>query len=161
VEWIWLALGIFQVFLTISTVRLFRKFSHLQVEELYRAGRWPADLDPPQDEAAAARRFAVASVILSAGTWLLGLMSCMVLFLYAVLATQGQVSENFFGIIYTGMIDIAVLALALGIAALVTRTQRRIPAIAGVVSSAMILIVINGFMILAVMLNSNTSWLNA
>jgi hypothetical protein len=157
-EEIWLlVLALLQVYWTVSIAKQYRKYRHLRLRELYEAGNWPGNLTPPADQAVISCRFAIASTSLAGITMILLPISCFGMFAYIILLQEAmaeqaawlnQFSMQATGIVMEVMIGIAVLALGLGLAAILSGSQRKGLAIAGTVMSAIVLVSWIGFILL-------------
>jgi hypothetical protein len=157
-ELYWLILAVFQIGWTVSLVKKIKKFSQLNLAELYRAGQWPTDLAPPQDEEKLANKYAGASAILATIPWAIFSLACGSIILLVILFTATQtmpagaaegtalpvedspgIGQNYF---CSGTIYLAVLSLAFGLAAMVSRTSKRKLAISGIVASSLFLSIV-------------------
>lgn len=157
-EWWWFVLALAQTFWTVSLIKQLRKYRSLRITELYQAGDWPANLSPPQNEEGKSRNFAFASVIMAASPWILLPVFCLAITIYVLAYQSSQPPEivmqsfdqlafaNLTQFLCSGTIAMPVLALGLGIAALVSKTSKKKLALGGVITSAIFLII---FLILA------------
>jgi hypothetical protein len=149
----WLALSLFQVIISFTIIRAYRKYRKIPLLELYEEGNWPADLDQPQNEFQITGRFAIASFILAMISGVL--LSCTLLgaFMAAVIAitTEGSyLPSQLLMWVESGAVNIAWLAVALSVAAILSKNTRRGWAIAGLVIGGLVLIVELSFILLTI-----------
>ena len=144
----WLVLALVQVFWMVSLVKQFRKYSYLPLQKLFKSGKWPAHLDPPQRDDVVTSRFAIAGIILAV-TALILLPSVLVGTIMLVAITKPSQTPPQMVWLLSGIVDVAVLALGFSCAALLSKNDRRGWAIGGVVVSALVLIGWLGFLLLA------------
>lgn len=162
----WLGLALMQVFWTVAIVKQYRKYRYIRLTELYQAGTWPANLDPPRNENVVSGHFAAASVILAACPWLFLPVFCLAIFLFALAAQSSQSPEiamqsldqpgfvSLSQFLCSGTLAMTVLALALGTGALVSKTTKRNLAIGGVIASAVFLIILLAFLLIGILIPS-------
>lgn len=136
----WLVIGaILQTFWSVSLFSLFRKYRRLPLQALFEAGTWPAGVRPPQDAAAITKHFARAGTILG----IAALILAPVLFVGSVvhIVVTGQLQTPLIlAWLLSGTFDLAVLALGLSCAALLSGTVKRGWAIGGIAASAPVLV---------------------
>lgn len=135
----WLGLSLLQVYLTVVIIKDYRKYRRIPIQKIYDGGRWPEKLAPPQDEMKIVDRFAISSFIGSAvsiAIMSVSLMSCLVLLFFTGAASPAPEWLFFIGL---AAVDIAVLTLGMGIAALVSKGNKRGLAIGGIVISSLVL----------------------
>jgi hypothetical protein len=134
----WLLLiVIVQVIVTVIFVMQYRKYRHLQLQELFQKGKWPANLAQPPDEAALTGKFALVSFILAGVIIILLPLSCIGLLIRGTLVGENAMAAQS---LLTGLVQTQAVALGLGLAALLSVNTRRRMAITGVVISALVLI---------------------
>jgi len=149
----WLALALLQVYFVFIIIRDYRKYRQLRVQELYEEGNWPDELAPPQNEKKIVDRFALSSLIAGVGSIVImsvTFMGCLIL-LFITEASAPFPEWLFF--VGLGAVNIAVLALGMGCAAVVSKSSRRGIAIAGVVVCSLVLIGYIGFILLSVLVD--------
>ncbi len=144
----WPAFAVMQVIWTAQIVIQLRKYRRLRLQEQFKAGIWPENTDPPQNESLFSGYFAIASVVL-AGVALLLLPSICLGSIVWIAVTQATSNTQLLGMVLSGAADLAVLALGLGSAALSSRNDKRGLAIAGVAISAIDLFAWLGFLLFA------------
>ncbi len=135
----WLLLAAMQVYWVISILKQFTRYNQLPLQELYQAGTWPVDLAPPQQESIITGRFSIAGVILAVIALILlptVFVGGVVLAMITSASQPPQLMEWLLG----GAVDIAVLALGLSCAAVLSKNNRRGWAIGGIAVSALVLI---------------------
>jgi hypothetical protein len=135
----WLGLSLLQVYLTVVIIKDYRKYRKIPIQKIYDGGRWPEKLTPPQDEMKIVDRFAISSFIGSAvsiAIMSVSLMSCLVLLFITGASSPAPEWLFFIGL---AAVDIAVLTLGMGIAALVSKNNKRGLAIGGIVISSLVL----------------------
>jgi hypothetical protein len=161
-DWVLLIFALLQVYWTVSIVRPYRRYRTLRLKELFEAGKWLSSLARPADEAVVSNRFSIASTILAGITMIILPLTCIGTFGYSILmdnaiTEQGSsLNETLMqvaGIVMDTLIGIAVLALGLGVAAMLSGSKRKGLAIAGTVMSAIVLVSWIGLMILMTMLS--------
>lgn len=135
----WFFIALLQVYWTFALVQHFRDYRNLPLIDVFKAGKWPKDLPPPQNEAAIANRFAIASLIMAVLVVFLSPTFCLGYSIYSGLS-QTEPAEKIISIFISGSVDIAILALGLGCAALFTKNDRKNFAIGGVALSALVLV---------------------
>ncbi len=145
---LWLGMAALQIYWTISIMKQFKIYRQLPLQELFEAGNWPANLEPPQQESAITGKFAVVGAIVGA----LALVLLPVTFAGSIILAMVGIELNS-QLVYqllSGIVDLAVLALGLAGAALLSRTERKIWAIGGVVCSVLVLI---GWLLFLIVMN--------
>lgn len=168
----WFILAVIQVGWTIMIVKQMRKYRQLHLQDLYQAGMWPPDLDPPQDEQKISQMFATASAAIAATAWGLISIACLAIFVlvlmfYPTIMDQSQLPEastppaSDTGIpladhLFSLYIYAVILSQALGFAALASRTQNRGLAIAGATASSIFL----AFYLMLLVLGSIATFVN-
>lgn len=136
----WVILALVQIYWVVSIIRQFKRYSHLSLQELYETGAWPADLDPPQQEAVITGRFAIAGVALAVISLILLPSVFVGGIVLAMIIPMSELLERIFGWFLGGAVDIAVLALGLSCAAVVSRNNKKGWAVGGVIVSTLILV---------------------
>jgi tetratricopeptide (TPR) repeat protein len=135
----WLLMAALQAYWTYSIVKEFKVYRQLPLQELFDAGVWPAHLPPPQPEPVITGRFAVGGAILAATSLIL--VPTVFLADVALMMLVGPTwASQLLSWMLSGSIDLAVLALGLCGAALMSKTERKVWAVGGVVISALVLI---------------------
>ncbi|MCP4536834.1 MAG: tetratricopeptide repeat protein [Chloroflexi bacterium] len=142
----WGILVLVQISWTVSIFKEFKQYSRLPLQELFEAGDWPATLGPPQNGTVIAGRFAIAGAVLAALSIVLLPLVLVASFALSFIAETSQTPQILIWLL-SGSVDIAVLALGLSGAALLSKTERKIWAIGGVVISALVLIGWLGFLL--------------
>jgi hypothetical protein len=135
----WLAMAVVLILFVAGAIRRFIRCRRLPLQELFEAGTWPAKLAPPQKEASVTGRFAIAGVVLVLIAAIL-LLSALVSTVAPVTIAETSAKPQLVARLLSAGVSIAVLALGLGCAALLTKNDRKGWAIGGVVASALILI---------------------
>ena len=136
----WLVLSAFQVYLVFIIVKNYRKFRKLPLQELYDDGSWPDDLDPPQNESRIIERFAIVGLILSVISIILMFFTFMGCVMTLMMFEEANRLVEILIWVGTGAVDVAVLALGLGGAAVLFKKRRSGVAIAGMVMSGLVLV---------------------
>ncbi len=144
----WLLMAALQAYWTYSILKEFKVYRQLPLQELVDAGAWPAHLGPPQPERVITGRFAIVGAILAA----LAIILLPTVFLanIGLRVLTGTAPESLLTWMLLGSVDIAVLALGLCGAALLSKTERKVWAIGGVVISALVLI---GWLLFLILMN--------
>jgi tetratricopeptide (TPR) repeat protein len=136
----WWALGaIAQTFWGVSLFSRFRKYHRLPLQALLEAGTWPAGIRPPQEATAITKHFAIVGTIMG----IAALILAPALFVGDVvrIAVTGQLqTSSILTWSLSGVIDVAVSALGLSCAALLSRTVKRGWVIGGIATSAPVLV---------------------
>jgi tetratricopeptide (TPR) repeat protein len=144
----WLPLAFLQIYWLVALVKRYRKYRRLRLPELFQAGAWPAQLAPPQSEAVISDRFATVGAILAVIALILVPTICAGSVALTILAPSSrwpQLTASFL----SGIVDVAVLALALGCAALLSNNSKQGLARGAVVASAVVLVGWLGFLLIA------------
>jgi len=128
----WLGLALLQVIWTVSVLRRYKKFCHLQT----------------RDEVKVLGNFGKASGIISIACMVLPPASCLGVFTYILTLGEAalvspspqlqQLMETYFTYVFT-FANLALLALGLGIAAMTAKHNHKGWAVAGIVMSSIIL----------------------
>lgn len=143
---------LFQIGLIFILVNQFRKYRHLRLQELFQAGKWPANLALPRDEVVVAGNFARVSLILAGAMVILVPITCLGVFIL-IGVSAGQIPQQlvWFDLIVASIVGIAALALALGLAAILTGNNKKGQAVAGVVMSTLVLL---GWLVITLLMGS-------
>jgi hypothetical protein len=136
----WLIFAALQVLWFFQLLGDLRRNRILPVEEEYQKGNWPVALKPPADEQRLTARFALASTILGVLSLIAFPAACGGTIAWSI-ATRPDTLPRYIGYLLTGINDVAILALGLGLTALLSRKNtKKGLAIAGVATSAIQLI---------------------